>query len=1619
MSWSSFNTYGDSPNNAFETLCNHLFRNYIFRNYKDIVKFRAVNGKGGDGGVESYAEFADGAIRAVQSKWFRDDFGASQIDQIRKSINTAKKLRPNIKEYFVCIPRKLTSLRFVRGSAGADKQVTRSSEDQLLDELDAELKGKFADLTVHWWVDEVIEAELMREDNEGLHKFWFSHEVINVTYLQQQFERQKAGWLNERYVPQLHTQGFIQQDIAVLNYSETYRNHFSAVAKYYVIALQRVVTAIDKFLKQEFDDETFRSDLVDARSEIIQTIGIIKDLEKKVKTGQLVDPIPVIPFDSLDKLIDSCVNFGYDHQGVVKADFLINAMLRLKDTDFEEEILRLKGAMDTKGLLILGGPGTGKTHGLAFAVEQHLQRQAPAMIIQAFGTPCNSWGEIISAGLELTNWSINEILNALESIAIRNDRRLADSMVSFGEELNREPTPVLINVDGLEEDLTNWRKWNTRIRESLLIGKKFPRVKFIYSARPQFFKSSELPDTLPLNVHELPAEGDVRLQKLALHYFTPENYNITITSPSLIRGLDSLFALRLFCEIYRNRSLSESDQLITAGKDLLAGKIGKMESEFQVKMGTQFAESRSPVATAISVLAGQFLEKVEIEHNFLVQCLQPELTYMTVADIDQLLDYLAHSGILIKNVSYNDADGIPISKTEYYITYRSIIEIVVANRTIKTIISENLEQIPALIFERLRLGTGQEQELSNERITQIIVNTMFHEHGKLIGEEGFLTKGFTDLEIQRMRTEALRKAPAALAAKYKAGIDKQFWESHEQRYKLLLQQILPGSENAENNFGAFYLHQILISIPNAYQRDKIWNGKDYYGYPKEISCQYGVKEIIDTYSQDLYLSDYALHNEMPLVYAWCLSTLDQKFRERLRKNLARWAISQPNEFILLLDLIFDCKDPQIQEDLASITLALAGRLKDQQAIFKLAQWALNHVFNDPLTNRNIIVRQGFRAIVERAYQYQLITDEEVALCRPQQQNDLILLSLDNGALTSPREEIYPIVHDLAWYVVKKSTNGFLKYPDGSGPVLQSKDSPQAQQLLDLYAQKYGVRLYASGWRMAAAIAYVRGLGFDAVDGSSFTEASHGSKSKIFTYEEKYTWLAVHYLNGYLADYVPYNKDETWGFIKDYNTIINVPNPAEDLVAETDQPEVFDEWIQQEPIFAVLNDEPSLLIEAQVTQDPVIDFGKWLHFNETQFYLSETDEDLVALYNYTSTHDNTGFVYGRMQISACLVPKGAVSRLLKVLQNDRRDPYFVTHLDNLHASPDTDIYSNPSDLVWMNWIEERETGEAIPIEGEKLTIGFALTGVTKNSTEGEEHLMIPSRLLRNITGMVEMQGSFFFDKQEKITAFLHKVSLWQRENQEIVVVNKQALQNALDENNLEMVWFVEQFKAREVSVPEIEHVPHFQKCRKYFVYQEDGELKDIKFWDERFSNQRDKYSDERFNALVPEIKQYNQFSEDEIRQIESLIKAGGEVNARTLSGRLKSTEAIAVFKADDRIVATASIKKPLTRYRNYVFTQAKVPDKGVEYDLELGYVYTKTRYRGHRLARRLCQSLIGQFEQHSIYATTRMTNMPMYFVLTGLGFRTIGETYENKEGTDQLSLCIRKPKSNPLVTDADK
>ncbi|HSN97122.1 MAG TPA: hypothetical protein VLS89_02455 [Candidatus Nanopelagicales bacterium] len=84
-----------------------LFERWCRREYAgSLQEVRFVHGRGGDGGVEAYALLASGDVVGLQAKWFREDFGETQVKQIRSSFEQALQVRPRLVRYCVALPRE-------------------------------------------------------------------------------------------------------------------------------------------------------------------------------------------------------------------------------------------------------------------------------------------------------------------------------------------------------------------------------------------------------------------------------------------------------------------------------------------------------------------------------------------------------------------------------------------------------------------------------------------------------------------------------------------------------------------------------------------------------------------------------------------------------------------------------------------------------------------------------------------------------------------------------------------------------------------------------------------------------------------------------------------------------------------------------------------------------------------------------------------------------------------------------------------------------------------------------------------------------------------------------------------------------------------------------------------------------------------------------------------------------------------------------------------------------------------------------------------------------------------------------------------------------------------------
>ncbi len=112
---------------GFEEMVVQLFARQPHEAHPD-ARVNRVEGAGGDGGVEAYADVPGTGKVAVQAKWFTDKLDDSKFRQIDKSVRAALVNHPDLKEYQVYVPLDLTGKKDAKSQQAIAKGKTSKSQ---------------------------------------------------------------------------------------------------------------------------------------------------------------------------------------------------------------------------------------------------------------------------------------------------------------------------------------------------------------------------------------------------------------------------------------------------------------------------------------------------------------------------------------------------------------------------------------------------------------------------------------------------------------------------------------------------------------------------------------------------------------------------------------------------------------------------------------------------------------------------------------------------------------------------------------------------------------------------------------------------------------------------------------------------------------------------------------------------------------------------------------------------------------------------------------------------------------------------------------------------------------------------------------------------------------------------------------------------------------------------------------------------------------------------------------------------------------------------------------------------------------------------------------------------
>ena len=1530
MNWLHFQTKNEGPEKAFEAFCNQLFRKWSYRTHADnIIFFNVVNGSGGDGGVESYAELKNGDIIGLQAKWFPEAINSNKISNIRNSIITAKTVRPAIKEYIVCIPRTLSSTTAKKTKSGHEQQ----NERRRWTNLELEIKEKYPDLNLILWDEDRLNNELLERGAEGISKYWFEKEEISLISLKNRFELSKNGWLRERYVPSLNGSGQISRYINTQLGDPSDRFDAKEKLSKFLEKLEIGLNLINQFLqvyspeippkykkKGEKDRQSsldFLKKLQQLKEELIRIKSEILELIDCVNYGS---PSAVLERKRETEIHDIIGYLEKNHPRIEFSFLHHDLQESLKNISIDEISYNIDTiSMDLLPytLIFSGNPGTGKTHGLAHKVDQKLNDGFPAILIRAKDTSIRQgWGTVLRQELGLSGtWEEDEIWSALEGCASRSDVLRAHDMED-DEVIGNEATKVLICIDGLDE-ARDKAAWLEKIGEMRVIIKNHPHLRFCISGRPYAFTGSKIAskydpyESIRNNIEKdgcfkvnIRSDGDVPVNKLFDAYV--QHYHVDVSQAPWIRWmLSTPLALKLFCEIYHDSTIDPQQKIRSTVSNLLKEKIRRVDDELRIQTGDRWGIADNVTLMVLNALSDYFQIHPSISRsdalNLIIQA--PRSKNLIQPPTNQkILDYLRDYGMLFEDIPFT-TDILRPEEPIYQFAFEPLNDYLIAEHAVSGIISAQTKKLPSNMRDK-----------PAAQLWAALI--LLSDHKILVGVDGYWTGDLSENELDDIRYTSLSQSYGNDLEKFQSLIERKIRKSITSCRKVISNLIIKVSRIEKHPLGPIFLHNVLSKFKTPAARDLIFSGPDYlFSDQEEIWSGWSENPV-----QSEKLLDSDSHRGMPLLFAWSLTSVDEKLRYNSRKELTTWGKANPQEFLKLLNLTFHTNDPQMREDLIQIASAIACLLDPKDNNLKnYAYWSLNEIFMPEKLEiyRDIIVRQAGRIICERAYLGGHIKLNQVKKSRPPFSVRPSKYPVDSRALVSDEKIPEPLSWDLSEYVLPYTWRGFFKeqrtkhfnknegsewspfshdtlheilsgkfgkidkktkedinalieeklkrqdafskikiyidaanFPEdalntikSSIPKKQIQYPKKAEAFLKKYSLEYKIKKVSPRQlATAACIYYLKKIGWNEkqfhgkpnggkpgeIIGADIAiirahgPASHGSRSSISSFAEKYVWCFVYEFTGYLADILEYYYEypERQHFVNDYSQIFNLPsNPAQELLDTN-----LDSNAANRRFFLPndLSSEPQPLgkdrltnLQSWINAAPTPDFSPWILPEKEQITRINCSSDspwlLLQLFTSITEPQTQGNLL--VWINSFILPVEDLKLLLRDCSLKTTEiKQFVKDSINREGGLITAVsYLTPFDVLWMPWLEEDLEDIHLSFKNNRPTqykTYNTILGGHYHSFEGEvpgeRSYTLPSKMIRNLLEIKKGTSVKFCKQENSLEGFFYDCGTPFRDSQKMLFIKKDELLKKLKDNKYSIFWTIR--LSRRSSMHALEEFP---------------------------------------------------------------------------------------------------------------------------------------------------------------------------------------------------------------------
>ncbi len=945
LDFKKIRNHNGSQNKGFEELICQL----AHLSPPETAEYFIRKGDGSDAGIECYWKLKGGFEYGWQSKYFLEPLKKPQWDQILESVKRALKNHPNLIRYYICLPRDLSDGRSRKSKKVKSEKDGWEENKKKWEKICADLNMK-----VEFILSGKHEISLLLQRDEprfsGRAYYWFDAPILTSDVFYKLTMRSRHS-LGEKYTPDQNVVLPVIKVFEGLGKTKTWWHDLKEQINNWENAIKisgkTIVSIMHKFPESNlsyFEDEikNLSSDLIDGLDNKIFLIHIDKYRDRLN-----------ILMKELSLLTDLLLNTTNKETEEKKEQFRSHLISFKSKTNELLDYLNnnVCKVSQTRGVLLVGEAGVGKSHLLCDVSMKRLDNELPTIFLLGQHYEGGNPIEFLKGSMDLKNLNNQTFLGVLDAA---------------GE---AKETNTLIIIDAINEGKhrDDWEyHLGTLINDVLC----YPNISLVLSCRSTFVNYLVSEDFVGNPLIKIIHRGFSGFEHRAASQFLSAQGISKPSAPITAPEFTNPLFLKTCCRALKSNGQSSFPKGLHGIKKIFEFYVDSMEkvviNKKRYRIGDNIVNAAlNDFATA---LYPEYLSGLPIKTaRKLINDCDPNPHHG-----DPLFDVLIQEGLLSEDFELNN--GTQGKQSVVRFTYERFSDYFIAKHIAKDFIFDSLNHM-------FRTGSLFEQ---------------FFKDGKFYRKMGILS-ALSILIAEEWKKELIDLIPED-AAKDPWLFEEIFtntlmWRTGESfsartlalfnkisecgYFSPTLNIIIAISTEPLHPWNADFLHKHLVSLGMA-QRDSFWSVHTATSDSEEgdNEKESAIRTIINwAYSGNMDQVEPERIRLCAIALIWMTSSPNRKVRDQATKAAVRSLSLFPEYLETILENFYGVDDIYVFERLFAVAYGVIANINNEKVIQAVANFSSDKIFSSGHPIPSMLLRDYCIGIIELAFVRGLFDNE--------------------------------------------------------------------------------------------------------------------------------------------------------------------------------------------------------------------------------------------------------------------------------------------------------------------------------------------------------------------------------------------------------------------------------------------------------------------------------------------------------------------------------------------------------------------------------------------------------------------------------------------------------------------